>query len=73
MHLFHKKETLPEAYDPAAVVPRLHKSICTGETTAGFEDLKTGKYEDVMLIRTEKDLETFMRRYGLTEPPKTIY
>ncbi|MBR2561466.1 MAG: aspartate dehydrogenase [Eubacterium sp.] len=51
----------------------LRKSICTGETTAGFRDLATGKYTEVMLIRDEKDLQQFMKEYGLTERPETEY
>ena len=53
--------------------PILHKSICTGETTAGFKDLKTGKYIDMMLIRDEKDLKKFMKEYGIEERPETEY
>jgi hypothetical protein len=32
--------------------------------------LKTGKFEDVMLIRNEKDLATFKEMYGVTEISK---
>ena len=58
---------------PDTQKPILRKSICTGETTAGFKDLNTGKYLEVMLIRGEKDLEQFMREYGLDERPETEY
>ena len=40
-------------------------SICTGEKVAGIKDLKTGKFEEVMLIRDEKDLEVFKKMYGV--------
>ena len=51
----------------------LHKSICTGETTAGFKDLATGKYTEMMLIRTPEDLKAFMDAYGIREIPPTEY
>ena len=60
-------------YDPTKKVPMQHASICTGETAAGFKDLETGHFEEVMLIRSEADLKEFMRRYGLTEVPKKEY
>lgn len=40
-------------------------SICTGEQVAGFKDIDTGKVQEVMLIKNEKDMETFLRMYGL--------
>lgn len=58
---------------PDSKKPVLHKSICTGETTAGFKDRETGKYTEVMLIRDEKDLKRFMSEYGITEKPETEY
>ena len=66
-----KKKVL--TYDPAEKVPILHSSICTGETAAGFKDLKTGKFEEEMLIRSDADLAEFMRRYGIEETPKREY
>ena len=61
------------SYDPSCQKPVLHKSICSGETTAGFKDLKTGKYTDVALIRNDADLKQFMKEYGITEVPETEY
>ena len=48
-------------------------SICTGEKTAGFQDRKTGRFEEVMLIRSDADLQAFMEEYGITEQPETVY
>ena len=70
--MFRKKDK-HDSYDPSVQMPVLHKSICTGETTAGFKDLTTGKYADVMLIKNDADLKAFMNTYGLTEVPKTEY
>jgi len=59
-----------KAYDPATQKPVLRCSICTGEQVAGFKDLSTGRFTDIMLIRNEKDLESFKEQYGVTEIKK---
>ena len=59
-------------FDPVLYDAAIRSSICTGEKTAGFVDKKTGHFTDVMLIRTQKDLEKFKETYGVTEV-KTIY
>lgn len=55
------------SYDPATHKPILKCSICTGEQVAGFKDIRTGKFEDIMLIQNAKDLQRFMDTYGITE------
>lgn len=70
---FFKKKSRPKRYDPETQQPVLKKSICTGETTAGFRDIKTGKITEIMLIRTPRDLAEFMEQYGVEETPKTVY
>ncbi|MDE5892616.1 MAG: aspartate dehydrogenase [Acetatifactor sp.] len=45
----------------------LRCSICTGEQVAGFKDIHTGKFEEVMLIRNERELREFMAQYGVSE------
>lgn len=52
-------------YDPARQQPVLKCSICTGEQVAAFQDRTTGQVQEVMLIRTPKDLEAFRAEYGL--------
>lgn len=71
--MFGRKKTQKIEYDPARQKPVLHKSICTGETTAGFKDILGGAYHDVMLIRNDADLEEFMKACGITEVPETEY
>lgn len=61
--LFKKKPA--HTYDAANQRPVLKCSICTGEQVAGFKDLRTGKIEEVMLIRTPQDLERFRSAYGI--------
>lgn len=43
-------------YDSNYEEPVIRCSICTGEQVAGFLNLSTGKFEEVMLIRTSQDL-----------------
>lgn len=69
--MFGKKKSIPQIpYNPEGQIPILKCSICTGEQVAGFKDKVTGKFTEVMLIRTSKDLETFMKTYSLTEVVK---
>ncbi len=67
MHLFKKKEQPPKLYDRASQVPVLHCSICTGEQVAGFKDIHTGKFTDIMLIRDGRDLQEFKDMYGISD------
>ena len=60
-------------YDPEKQCPAIRSSICTGEKTAGFFDLATGRFLEVMLIRTQDDLNAFRAQYGIEGPIKTIY
>ena len=55
------------AYDWAGKIPVIRSSICTGEQTAGFKDEASGRFEEVMLIRTDADYREFLREYGVKE------
>lgn len=67
----HKTGTdLPLFFDSKTQKPVLRCSICTGEQVAGFKNLNTGKFEEVMLIKNEKDLTNFMNRCGISEISK---
>lgn len=59
-----------ETYDKNTKKPVLKCSICNGEQVAGFKDIQTGKFEEVALIRNEKELEEFMKSYGIKEISK---
>ncbi len=65
-----KKKAEKQSYDRANQKPVIRCSICTGEQVAGFQDIHTGKFEEVMLIRTSDDLARFREMYGLTEVEK---
>ena len=72
--VFGKKKASP-AYDPAAQKPVLRCSICTGEQVAGFQDLHTGHFTEVQLIRSPQELQAFRSRYGIPAdcPIEKIY
>ena len=73
--LFKRKAPAPAqpAYDPEKLKPMIRCSICTGEQVAGFRNDRTGRFEEIMLIRTPDDLESFRRRYGITGEIEKIY
>jgi len=62
-----KRRTFTLTYEREKVKPVIRSSICTGEKVAGFKDLHTGQFQDVMLIRDEKDMAAFMKQYGIAE------
>ncbi len=61
------KKLQKEPYDRNKEKPVIHASICTGEKVAGFKDLKTGKFHEVMVIRNDSDLQFFMQKYNVAE------
>ena len=72
-----KVEELAPALEatPAAEKPVLRCSICTGEQVAGFQDLHTGHFTEVQLIRSPQELQAFRSRYGIPAdcPIEKIY
>ena len=56
-----------KTYDKENLVPVIRSSICNGEQVAGFKNIHTGAFADVMLIRGEKDLKEFMDAYGIEQ------
>ena len=55
MSIFRKKHT--QSYDKMNKKPVLKTSICTGEQVAGFQDIHTGKIEEIMLIKKAADID----------------
>ena len=51
-----KKKVLVQIYDKENKKPVIKSSICNGEQVAGFKDIRTGKIEEVMLIKNTADL-----------------
>ena len=58
----------PQGYAPSTQTPIIRVSICTGERVAGFKDV-TGHFTEVMLIRSDNDLEEFKRIYNVDDLP----
>ena len=72
--LFQKKKAEKKLekkeYDRVNEKPVLKCSICNGEQVAGFKDQRTGRFHEVMFVRSQKDLQEFMDTYGLSEVSK---
>ena len=65
-----KKEITAIDYDRENMKPVLKCSICNGEQVAGLKDIHTGKFQEVMLIRSAADLEKFKAMYQVEEVMK---
>lgn len=65
-----KKKKIQKTYDPGQKKPVIKCSICNGEQVAGFKDLRTGRFEEIMLIRNAGELDEFMKMYGIREISK---
>ena len=56
---------MKKTYDKLTQRPVIRCSICTGEQVAGFKDIHSGKFQEIMLIRDRKDMDTFLSIYDL--------
>ena len=63
--MFHKK-IQKETYDKQNQKPVIRSSICTGEKVAGFRDLHTGKFTEVMMISDNRDMDLFLEKYDIS-------
>ena len=66
MGLFRKKVEV-RTYDKETKEPVIRASICNGEQIAGFKEIHTGRFEEIMLIKSPADLERFNTMFGITE------
>ena len=64
--LFGRRKEKP-SYDRENLKPVIRSSICTGEQVAGFKNIHTGKFSEVMLIRNGSDLKEFLEEYDISE------
>ena len=71
--LWFKKKGEKKSYDREKKKPVIRASICTGEEVAGFLDLGSGRFEEVILIRSNRDLEDFKKTYGIEGEIDKIY
>lgn len=65
-----RKKTVVKQYDKENKRPVIKCSICNGEQVAGFKDIHTGKFEEIMLIKDSKDLDVFMQLYDVQDISK---
>ncbi len=65
-----KKEPEQKSFDRENQRAVLKCSICSGEQVAGFKDVRTGRFDEVMLIRNGSDLDYFKKQYGVEEITK---
>ena len=66
--MFGRRKKPPAVpYDRGAKIPVIRSSICTGEQVAGFKDPVSGKFEELMLIRDDRDLQEYLHRYQVDE------
>ena len=66
-HGIIQKENHEKIYDREHMKTVIRASICTGEEVAGFKDIRTGKIEEIRLIRSPEDLEKFKAIYEIAE------
>ncbi len=71
--MFFKKKIEKKYYDKETQRPVIKASICNGEQVAGFQDIHTGSFEEIMLIRNENDLRIFREQYGISGEIEKIY
>lgn len=71
--MFFKKKPEKLTYDKENKKPVIRASICNGEMVAGFQDIHTGAFEEVMLVRNDAEIADFMYQYGITEKVEKIY
>ncbi len=69
----NKKVTERFTYDANQKEPIIKASICNGEQVAGFRDIHTGVFEEIMCIRNDGDLRVFKEKYGITGEIKKVY
>lgn len=53
------------SFDSEKQIPVIKCSICTGEQVAGFKDKNNGSFTEVMIIKTNEDIEYFKKMYQI--------
>ena len=71
--MFFKKKKEHKTYDKENLRPVIKASICNGEQVAGFQDIHTGTFEEVMLNRDSEDISKFRSLYGIKKKKEKIY
>ena len=66
-----KRKIVTTDYDKENLKPVIRASICNGEHVAGFKNIHTGRFSEVMLIRNNGDLKKFLEKYDISEEEMT--
>lgn len=61
-----RKRIEKETYNKKEQKPVIRSSICTGEKVAGFKDIRTGKFTEIMLIKNSRDMDEFLEKYDIS-------
>lgn len=61
-----RKKIEKQTYNKENQKPIIRSSICTGEKVAGFKDIHTGKFTEVMLIKNDNDMKVFLAKYDIS-------
>ena len=71
--MFFRKKIEKKTYDKQNQKPVIKASICNGEQVAGFQDIRTGAFEEIMLIKNPEDLDEFKKQYSIDGEIDKIY
>lgn len=63
--MIFRKKVEKQTYNKENQKPIIRSSICTGEKVAGFKDIHTGKFTEIMLIRNDNDMKVFLTKYDI--------
>lgn len=62
-----------KSYDRETQEPVIRASICNGEQVAGFRDIKSGRFEEILFIRKPSDIDAFKAEYGIEGEIKKVF
>lgn len=65
--MFGKRKKPAVPFERAGRIPVIRSSICTGERVAGFKDPASGRFQELMLLRDDRDFQEFLCRYHVEE------
>lgn len=65
MGIFRKRREKVMTYDRSRLAPAIRKSICTGEETFGFIDIRDGHFTDIQLLKDEKEKAEVLRQWAV--------
>ena len=67
-----RKKTIADEipFDPEKQIPVIKCSICTGEQIAGFKNIKDGHFTEVMMLKSNNDLNYFKEIYQINDIKK---